>query len=242
MSRGSEGLAGLEPKRLDGFVLPHRAVVRPVRRQRVVVVDDRQDARAEWNGLTLQALGIARAVPPLVVALDVRRHGVGERHRLEDVGADRGVQPDVVELRGCQPARLGEDVLRHRQLADIVEQGRNLQALHLVARHPGGFAKGGRSSLDASDVVFRRAGFRVDGLVTSIDRARQRLHRRQMQVGDDADVFLMLGDTPEVDAVAVKRQPQQGGGKEHQPHFLRAHGSGGERRCTGRDETRGTGP
>ena len=114
----------------------HRLVVRPLRHQRVEVVDDRQDARAERNLLTLQPGRIALAVPALVVAQDQRRHGIRERHRADDVGADLRMRADLLELFGRQRARLGQDVLGHRQLADVVQQRRRLHALDLVLAHP----------------------------------------------------------------------------------------------------------
>ena len=64
-------------RRFDG----HRLVVRPVRRQRVEVVDEAENPRAERDVFSLEAGRIAAAVPALVVAEDERRDRIGKRHR-----------------------------------------------------------------------------------------------------------------------------------------------------------------
>ena len=62
-------------ERLAGFLLDqrggrfdrHRLVIRPVRRQRVEVVDEAQNPRAERDLLALEPARIAAAVPALVM-------------------------------------------------------------------------------------------------------------------------------------------------------------------------------
>ena len=48
--------------------------------------------------------------------------------------------------------------------------------------HAGRFAKRGRPRLHAADVVVGRRPIRIDRLVAGVDRARQRLDARQVQV------------------------------------------------------------
>ena len=83
-----ERLARFLLQQADRRFEAHRLVVRPLRHQRVEVVHDRKDARAERDLVALQAGRIALAVPALVVAEDERRDRIGERHAADDLGAD----------------------------------------------------------------------------------------------------------------------------------------------------------
>ena len=171
-------------ERLAGFLLEqrqrrlvlHRPVIGTVGGERVEVVDHREDARAERDLVALQPLRIALAVPAFVVAEDERRHRVGERHRADDLGADLRVDADLLELLLGERSRLRQDVLGHRQLADVVEQRRGLHALDLVVGHAERLGDAGGVDLHAADVALR-------GLVLGVDGQRQRLDRRQVQVG-----------------------------------------------------------
>ena len=176
----------------------HRLVVRPLRHQRVEVVDDREDARAERDLLALQARRIALAVPALVVAQDQRRHRIRERHRAHDVGADLRMGADLLELFGRQRPRLREDVLGHGQLADVVQQRRRLHALDLVLAHPEAARQRGGVELHAPDVQLR-------GLILRVDRERQRFDRRQVQVRHLLRVAALVFDAPEIDLVGCDR-------------------------------------
>ena len=94
------------------------------------------------NVLAGEPLRIALAVPPLVVAEDQRRHRIGERHRGDDLRADLRVNADLLEFFLRQRAGLRQDVLGHRQLADVVQQRRGLDALDFVRRAgPTAFAR-----------------------------------------------------------------------------------------------------
>ena len=119
--------------------------------------------------------GIALAVPALVVAEDQRRHRIRERHAADDLGADLRVDADLLELFLRQRPGLRQDVLGHRQLADVVQQRRGLDALDLVLRHAERAREAGGVDLHAADVALR-------GLILGVDRQRQRFDRRQVQV------------------------------------------------------------
>ncbi len=116
----------------DRALVAERLVIRPLGRHRVVVVDDRQDARADRNVVARQPLRIALAVPPLVMAEDQRRHRIRERHGGDDLRADLRMDADLLELFLRQRSGLRQDVLGHGELADVVEQRRRLDALDLV--------------------------------------------------------------------------------------------------------------
>src|SRR5207247_7717758 len=104
--------------------------------QRVEVVDDRKDARAERDLIALQAARVPLAIPPLMMAEDQRCDRIGKRHAADDFGADLRMDADLLELFLRQRTWLREDVLGYRQLADIVEQRSGLDALNLVLGHP----------------------------------------------------------------------------------------------------------
>ncbi len=72
-------------------------------------------------------------------------------------------------------AGLREDMFRHRQLADVVQQRRGFDALDLVVGHAERAGDAGGVHLHPSDVTLR-------GLILRVDRERQRLNGREMQV------------------------------------------------------------
>ncbi len=92
-----------------------------------------------------QPLRVARTVPLLVV-FDDREHAVAQPggQRCSELGAHLGVQLDDGELFVGQRARLVEDLRRHAQLADVVDERRPAQPIeftpgepHLLADHLG---------------------------------------------------------------------------------------------------------
>ena len=207
---GSSALAGFLLQQADRGVEAHGLVIRPLRHQRVEVVDDREDARAERNVVAPKSGGIALAVPPLVMAQNQRRHRIRERHRAHDVGADLRMRADLLELLGRQRTRLREDVLGHRELADVVQQGGRLDALDFVLRHAHRARDRRRVELDAPDVRLRR-------LILRVDRERQRFDRRQVQVRHLPHVTLLVFDAPEVDLVRAIGQEQRGSRQRREP-------------------------
>src|SRR5581483_11757619 len=90
----------------------------------LVGVGDGQDPPAERDVLAGQALGIAVAVPALVVLAD--RAGPRPEpgvERLDDVGALLGVAPQRGPLLLVGPVGLVEDLAGDGQLPDVVEEG-----------------------------------------------------------------------------------------------------------------------
>ena len=199
-------------ERAAGFLLQqrerrfrrHRLVIRTIGRQRVVVVDDREDARPERNLFALQPLRIALAVPAFVVAEDQRRHRIRERHGADDLGADLRMDADLLELFLRQRAGLRQDVLRHGELADVVQQRRGLDALDLGVGHAEAARDAGRIDLHAADV-------RLRGLILRVDRERERFDRREVQVGHLLDVTALVVDAAEVDLVGAIGQVERRG-------------------------------
>ena len=159
----------------------HRGVVRAIRRQRVEVVDHREDPRAERYLFALQTVRITLPVPPLMVREDERGHRVGEGHGGDDLRADLRVDLHLPELFLREGARLRQDVLGHRELADVVQQCGRAHALHLLWRHADGLRNGGSVPLHTADVRGR-------GLVLGVYRERQGLDRGQVKLRELLEV------------------------------------------------------
>ena len=85
-----ERTAGLVLQQPNRAFTRERLVVRTLGRHRVVVIDDREDARANRNLVGHEPLRVALAVPSFVVTQDQRRHRIRERHGGDDLGADCG--------------------------------------------------------------------------------------------------------------------------------------------------------
>ena len=83
----------------------HLFLVGPGGGERVVDLDRADDPRAERNGLAGEPVGIAEAVPPLVVAAHEGDHVLEVDQRRQDLGADQHVLLDVLVLLVGQRAR-----------------------------------------------------------------------------------------------------------------------------------------
>ena len=204
-----EGAAGLVLQRGHRHRFGHGAAVRAIAGQGVVVVDDADDARAERDVLAGQAVGIAGAVPALVVRADQRHDRIRERHVRDDLGADARMRLDAGELLGGERPRLREDVLGHGQLADVVQQRRGLDAADLALAHAERLGQAAGQPLDAADVL-------REGVVLGVDRRGQGLDRRQVQVGDLAHLPLLVGEALEVDVIAAIGQQRRHRDREQQ--------------------------
>ena len=121
-SSGSNWVPAWRRSSLIAFVVAHRPLVRPVVGHRVVGVGDRHDPGTERDVAPAQPERIAVARVALVVVED-DRHRLLERGRLlEDDLADPRVLDDRPPLGRRERRRLVEDLLRDRDLADVVEQ------------------------------------------------------------------------------------------------------------------------
>ena len=103
-----------------------------------------------------------------------------------------------------QRARLRQDVLGHRELADVVQQRRGLDALDLVVGHAQRARQAGGVDLHAADVRLRR-------LVLGVDRERQRFDRREVQVGHLLDVPALVVDAAEINLVGAVGEVERRG-------------------------------
>src|SRR2546429_682295 len=103
--------------------------VRPVARHRVERVGDREDPRPERDLLPEEPVGVAAAVPALVVgAHDADSLALQERHASEHLLAEHGVRLHRAALRLRERSRLEQDLVGDADLADVVEQEADLRA------------------------------------------------------------------------------------------------------------------
>ena len=187
-----------------------RGVIRTIARQRVEVVDDGQDARAERDLVALQTARVAFSVPPLVVREDERGHGIGKRYRRDDLRTDLRVDLHFAELLLGEGARLRQDVFGDRKLADIVQQRGRAHALHLRRRHADRLRHGGRVALHPPDVGSRRLVLRIDG-------ERQRFDGREMELRQFLEMLAARFEAGRRDDVHAIGEIERGRGDDPQP-------------------------
>ena len=148
-----EPLAGLLPEQPNGRFRAHGAVIRPVGREGLEIVDESDNPRARRDLLTREAIGVPHAVPPFMMAPDQRRDGVRERHLADNLRSDLRMTVNLEELLRRQGSGLGEDLRWHGHLADVVQQRGDPQPLNVVLRHAHGAAQTDGIRLHACEVL-----------------------------------------------------------------------------------------
>ena len=98
--------------------------------------------------------------------------------------------------------RLGKDVIRYRELADVVQQRRRLDSLDLGVRHPERLAKRRRIDLSSADVA-------LADLVLCVDCQSERFDGSQMQVRHFLHVPLLIDDPADEELVGPVSQSQR---------------------------------
>src|SRR5262245_53092388 len=146
---GIEVLPRLRDDHLARRLVGEGHLVRPFRRERVVDVGQRHDARAERDLLAPQGPvlaadvdgGIARAVPLLVVVvgdhLADREDALAVDHlagHVQRVGADDRVLLHLLELVRRQLVGLLEDVVADPDLPEVVQRREVVDQLHVLLR------------------------------------------------------------------------------------------------------------
>jgi hypothetical protein len=204
-----ERASALVPEQPHCRIVADRLAQRPRGGHRIVVLDDREDAGADRDAVRGQPLRIPLAVPALVLRQDDRRHRIGERHGGNDFGADLRVDPEAIEFFRRQWSRLDQDVLGDRQFSDVVEQRGGFDALDLRGGQCHRLGQPAGQELDAATV-------NLGALILGIDRPRQRLDGRQMQVRRLLRVPLLHGQAADRGAVdqVDGGQPRHGDQRE----------------------------
>ena len=169
-----ERRAGFGLHDLHRFVQRQRAPVLPIGRQRVQTIHHCQNPRADRNIFTLNAGRIAFAVPAFVMRPHDRYDGIRKLHLLQNLRAHGRMDLHLLELFGRQLTRLRDNVLRHRQLADVVEQRRRHQRILFL------FAQL-QIAPKLSCIHLHARQMAVGGLILGFNRQRQRPYGPQVQ-------------------------------------------------------------
>ena len=146
-----------------------RGLVHTLADERVVHVGHGHEARRHGDGVALEAFGVARAIPLLLVAVGDFLGHAEERHAhaqaplglLDGIAPQRGVGFHDLELLHRQLARLEQDGVGDADLADVVQRRRLVQQVdHAVGEHVGEarvvaqvLGQGLHVQLGATDVV-----------------------------------------------------------------------------------------
>ena len=184
LERGDDRLVvgvGLLLEQAEGALGGPGGAVDAVGDERVVDVDDGQDAGLDAQLVGLQAARVARAVQPLVVVGDEAADRLREAAELvEQLAPVAGMALDRRELVVGELAGLVEDLQRHRELADVVQQPADGQVT----------ARGGRQLELLADLGGEQrhaAGVLLGRDVALLELDHQRAHAR-------AEVGLLGGD------------------------------------------------
>ena len=108
---GSNWLPEKRAELVERLFAARAGPVRPAADDGVVGIGERDDAGTQRDGLAAQAIGVAGAVPALVVVADDRREVARQSQRVADALADLGVLAHDAELVVGERPRLVEDVL-----------------------------------------------------------------------------------------------------------------------------------
>ena len=173
-----------------------RTAVGAIGRHRVPGVADEADPARERDRLAGEAVGIAAAVPALVLGA----HGGGEvrerADRADDLGADRRVLAHDVPLGTAQPAGLLQDRVGHADLADVVQQRHLADRGRVLGVHP-------ELARDLERQLEHRLGMRSGVVLARVERRQQRLPRRRLDLFAAAQLRALGGVQP------VARDPRQ---------------------------------
>ncbi len=191
-----------------GLIERQRAPVLTVRSERIQAVDRGQNPGANGDLLALNAVRITAAIPFFVMRANDGNHRIGELHTFQNFGADDGMDLHLVELFRSQAAGLGNDVLRHREFADIVQDGSGLQSLFLFARKTEFARDFPRVDLHPRQVI-------VSGVVLGFDRQGQRFDGAQMQPRHRLGVLPLIIQPADIQAIGAEHQVQHRTGQQH---------------------------
>src|SRR6476620_1230772 len=135
----------------------HRLAVRPVRGHGVVRITGEDDPAGDRNRRARQAVGIALAVPALVLVADDASHGAKTRDGAQDALADRRVLAHDLPLTLGERTGLVEDLVGNPDLADVVKERRGADTADLLAVQRQGLADPRGQVDDALRVLTRVA-------------------------------------------------------------------------------------
>src|SRR5439155_27021859 len=110
----------------------YRFAARPLGRQRVEHVDDADDLREQRHLTVAEAVGVTRAVEPLVMMAHDRTHGA----QRSKTGAQRVAHERMLahhpRLVRTERAVFQEDAVWHGNLADVVQKAAALESREVL--------------------------------------------------------------------------------------------------------------
>jgi len=169
-------------------------------------VADEHDACDQGDLGASQAVGVAAAVPALVLGPDHGREVRERVHRRDDPLADLGVAAHVVALALGEPARLAQDGVADADLADVVQEGGGLDVVEVARRHAGLARHAQRQADDRLGVL---AGVAVAGF-----------QRGEQGVDLAGPQLALAGGAPHL--VAVDLRAEQPAERAHERHVALA--------------------
>jgi len=101
-----------------------RRTIAAVRGHGIKGVRNRKQARAQGNLLTPEAVGITGSVPVLVMMADQFGFVLQEAHAPHNPFPNHRMYPQTSEFVCRKASRFQQDLVRHGNLADIVQQPR----------------------------------------------------------------------------------------------------------------------
>ena len=115
---------------------------------------------------------------------------------MQNLSANNRVHFHLFEFFRGQFARFGNDVFRYRQFADIVQQGRGVEGLHVAGRQPEFLTHCGGVGLYPAQV-------RCGGIVLGIDSESQSLNGSEVKGRHFADMILLFPDPAEIGRIGA---------------------------------------
>ena len=189
--------AGVGAQLVARAVLAQRLAVRAVGDERVVGVAGQDDACRERDRLAGEAVGVAAAVPALVLVADGGRDVAEPRQRAQDALADDRVLAHELPLVVVELAGLVQHVVGDADLADVVQHRDGLDLGHRPRLEPEPVRDGDRQVADGVGVL---AGVAVAGL----ERGRQRAHDGLVGLGRAAALLLEVAQDLGEGGLAVR--------------------------------------
>ena len=228
-----ERAAGVVAQQLERALGRPGGAVDAVGDERVVDVADREDPRVQRQLLLGQAARVAAAVEALVMVGDEVANGGGEAAELlEQAPAGLGVALDLRVLLVGQPGGLAQDLQRHGELADVVQQpadgqvaarrGRQLELLADLGgedRHAAGVLLGGAVALGQAD--HQRAHARAEVGLLGGDEVGRREVADEREGGAGAGDVARGGDGDHRDGGELERVAEVVAERHRADHELR---------------------
>src|SRR5581483_2196887 len=140
--------------------------IRSVQRKSVVAVDNCQNAGSQGDLFTVKPCRVSRTIEPLVMVLNYFSNQRWKSDYLCQTSASTCVELDFFELLCGQSTWFLQQMLRHSNVADVMQHSGNSQRLHFVLGTAGRFCQRVSQPLDTTYVC-------LDAVTDCSDSANQ---------------------------------------------------------------------